>query len=51
MTDAEVIDIGLNETSSININLDELPSSNLGSGAELLMNDKKMNKSTSNSDI
>ncbi len=51
MTDAEVINIGLNEPSSININLDELPSSNLGSGAELLMNDKKMNKSQSNSDI
>ena len=51
MTDAEVINIGLNDTSSININLDEFPSSNLGSGAELLMNDKKMNKSTSNSDI
>lgn len=45
MDDAEVINIGLdNDNSDIKLNLSELPSSNLGGGAELLMNDKKMQK-------
>ena len=41
----EVIDIQLNDDENIKINLDSLPSSNLGPAAELLMNDKKMSKS------
>ena len=41
----EVIDIELNDEENIKINLDSLPSSNLGPAAELLMNDKKISKS------
>tara|TARA_B100000003_G_scaffold208818_1_gene230577 strand:- start:4939 stop:6264 length:1326 start_codon:yes stop_codon:yes gene_type:complete len=40
----EVIDIQLNDDSDMKINFNELPSSNLGVGAELLMNEKKMSK-------
>ena len=42
MTDPQVINIGLSDDSdNMRINLNDLPSANLGSGAELLMNDKK----------
>ena len=41
----EVIDIQLNDDENIKIDLDNLPSSNLGPAAELLMNDKKLSKS------
>ena len=44
MDDSEVINIGLGDNYDIKLNLSELPSSNLGSGAELLMNDKKVAK-------
>ena len=49
----EIINIGLDsDTSNMNITLDELPSSNLGAGAELLMNDKKLQKNNNvSSDI
>ena len=40
----EVIDIQLNDDSDMKISFNELPSSNLGDGAELLMNEKKMTK-------
>ena len=40
----EVIDIQLNDDSDMKISFNELPSSNLGVGAELLMNEKKMSK-------
>jgi len=47
----EVIDIGLSDLEPISLNFDEGPSSsgsvNFGSGIELLMNEKKMNSSSS----
>mgnify|MGYP001247786226 CR=1 FL=1 len=48
----EVINIGLsNDDSEIKLNLQELPTANLGVGAELLMNDKKVSKQQASADI
>jgi hypothetical protein len=42
----EIINIGLNDdnNSNIRIDLEEIPSSNMGAGVELLMNEKKISK-------
>ena len=40
----EVIDIQLNDDSDMKISFNELPSSNLGVGAELLMNEKDVKR-------
>jgi len=48
----EVINIGLsNDDSEIKLNLQEFPTANLGIGAELLMNDKKVSKQQASADI
>lgn len=42
MDGPEIINIGLNDANSnIRIDLEEIPSSNMGAGVELLMNEKK----------
>ena len=44
----EIINIGLNDdNSNLRIDLEEIPSSNMGAGIELLMNEKKISKNDS----
>jgi len=48
MDGPEIINIGLNDVNSnIRIDLEEIPSSNMGAGVELLMNEKKIPKNDS----
>ena len=48
----EVIDLGLNDTEPISLNIDDnLPSVNFGAGIELLMNDKMKSTNYGNSNI
>ena len=48
MDGPEIINIGLNDANSnIRIDLEEIPSSNMGAGVELLMNEKKISKNDS----